>query len=440
MLASASVLLAQGDAPERELPPIVSVPDVTLPTAEKPPESADDFDAASWTPPADGVFLPYEAAWPARAVKQGERLQGVIRTIDAPVLQRRAQRAYWPLVAEPEDRADALALRDAAGMTVEPHWNYEGPGYLIFRFEAPIAADAAPREIEVFKFVSGRTIKKAAGVDDKPTIAVERTWFSFYPAKHATTRGTVLVMPGLWGTPEPIIDSTVAALRRDGWAVLRMLSQPSRFTEQVAYRFNASNIAAAAEQISETHGQRVAECAYAVEAAFDHVLKRRPDLAGLPRVAVGMSGGAITLPTVVAREPDKYTAAVLVAGAADLWLTSSRSVYDSMMVHALDVTWEGGEPDLATQQALDREYLAATPLDPYHTSRALKGKRMLMIHGNADLAVPSELGEVLWERLGKPRRIAMDVGHELLFMNLTKMLPQITEFLRDAAATPRPSP
>lgn len=434
----ATSAFAQGDAPERELPPIKAPAEITLPSAPvaEPRIEPLESEATHWTPSADGAFLPYEAAWPARAVKQGERLQGVIKTIDAPVLTRRAQRAYWPLVAEPDDRADALALRDAAGMTREPNWNFEGPGYLIFRFEAPIAADAAPREIEVFKFISGRTLKKPAGADDVPTLAVERTWFSFYPAKNATVRGTALVMPGLWGTPEPIIDSTVASLRREGWAVVRMLSQPSRFTEQVEFSIDAGEIAAAADRIAEVYNQRAAECAYAVEAAFDHVLRRHPELAKLPRVAVGMSGGAITLPTVVAREAEKYAAAVIVAGAADLWLTSSRSAYDAMMVHALDVTWVGGTPDTKTQQMLDREYLASAPLDPYHTAAALRNKPVLMVHATADLAVPSDLGDVLWERLGKPKRITMDVGHELLFMNMPKMLPQVMEFLRAASGKP----
>jgi len=427
---------AQGDAPERELPAIQPPADTRLPSAHPAtqPVPLEGVDEKQWTPRMDGPFLPYEAAWPARCIKQGDRLQGVIRAINAPVLNRRGQRSMRPLVAEPEDRADALALRDAAGMTQEPLWNYEGPGYLIFRFEAPVAADDAPRDIEVFKFVSGRTVKRGDGPDAKPTIAIERTWFSFYPAKNATVRGSALVMPGLWGTPEPIVDATVAALRRDGWAVVRMLSQPSRFTEQVKIHVDPSDMEGSADRIAELNGQRAAECAYAVEAAFDHVLKRHPALAKLPRVALGMSGGAMTLPTVVAREADKYSAAVMVAGGADLWLISTRSNYGELLVHALDVTWAGGKPDESTQRALDEEYLKSAPLDPYHTARGLRGKSVLMIHGSADLAVPSELGDVLWERLEKPERISMAVGHELLFMNLPTMLPRMCEFLRNATS------
>ena len=432
-----TLAVAQGDAPERELPAIKPPSDTSVPAAPRATEPLPLDDAAEtlWTPKADSPFLPYEAAWPARWVKQGDRLQGVIRAINAPVLNRRGQRSMRPLVAEPEDRADALALRDAAGLTQEPTWNYEGPGYLIFRFEAPIAVDDAPRDVEVFKFVSGRTVKRGEGADAKPTIAIERTWFSFYPAKNSAVRGTALVMPGLWGTPEPIVDSTVAALRRDGWAVVRMLSQPSRFTEQAKIHIDPSDLEGSADRIAELNGQRAAECAYAVEAAFDHVLKRNSALAKLPRVAVGMSGGAMTLPTVIAREAEKYSAAIMVAGGADLWLISTRSNYGELLVHALDVTWAGGKPDEALQRALDAEYLKSAPLDPFHTARALKGKALLMIHGSADMAVPSELGDVLWERLDRPERISMAVGHELLFMNLPTMLPKMCEFLRKSTTT-----
>ena len=55
---------------------------------------------------------------------------------------------------------------------------------------------------------------------------------------------------------------------------------------------------------------------------------------------------------------------------------------------------------------------------------------MLLIQGTSDLAVPSPLGDLLWERMGKPERWLMEeAGHEVLFMMLPQKFGKMMEWL-----------
>lgn len=268
--------------------------------------------------------------------------------------------------------------------------------------------------------------------DGEVDLEIQRTWFSvFEPAATVQTRGSVLLMPGLFGTPEPILNLLTAELRNEGWVVVRMMAQPSRFTEQMHWSIDLDNMDQNTPEIGmmsiirETT-DRAAECAFAARAAMRHVTSEYRELAELPRIAIGMSGGAMTLPTVVAIEPEKYTAAIMIAGGADFFTMNIESNYQQM-INAVRFTWKPGHPDKQQIRDLSRVYLSQAPLDSYHTSLLLRGKPMLMIHGNFDLAVPAHLGDLLWDRLGRPERWAEDAGHEEVFMRLPqKVRPMIT--------------
>jgi fermentation-respiration switch protein FrsA (DUF1100 family) len=146
---------------------------------------------------------------------------------------------------------------------------------------------------------------------------------------------------------------------------------------------------------------------------------------------MGSSAGAITLPTVVAREPEAYRAAVFVGGGADFWLINARSNY-ARGVDAIRSKWIRGEPTEADLRTVDSAYLAAAPLDAYHTAKVLRDMPVLMVHGAVDRAVPAALGTLLWERLARPERIVMQVGHELLFASVAGRLTEISEWLAAA--------
>lgn len=392
-------------------------------------------------PDAGAPFVDYSRAWPARVALTKEG--GITLVIDEPGLPWDfRQGRFGPLLPTAADVSDAKAVLNAAGIAfeegkLENAINFEGRGSFIARFEQGPRRTFAKRTTGSDQFLVA-TLKPAATTGGAPSL--ERTWFVFYepkpskdaePALHPTLRGIALLMPGVFGTPEGTLEATVTSLRLQGWHVLRMLAQPSRFTQAVTFRVDPGAregaIDAEGAEIAAVLSERAAECAYAVQGAFEHVLKEHAELANLPRVAIGFSGGAITLPVVVAREPNAYAVAILVGGGAHYWLINAYSTYADMIA-AISIDWTT-PPTPEQRRHIAEAYLRHAPLDSFHTAAALRGKPTLLIQANADSAVAAVLGDVLWERAGKPDRWIRAGEHLPLFISLIKDLPAINDWL-----------
>lgn len=373
------------------------------------------------------------SAWPERWGFAGQRIRGLITATERPFVSLRPGRVPGKgqiKVDTRADRDDVAALLAAAGVPSEgvKAELERGGSYIFWTTEDP-APGSKP---EVLKFISGRPLPP--GGDGEERIAVQRTWFALYEPAGRQRRGIALVVPGMFGTPEPIVNGMVNILRAHGWAVLRMLSHPSRFTERLDLSVDPANPETAAAAASVEFTDRVAEAAYAAEAAFDWIERERPALSAGPRVALGMSGGAMVLPTIVAREPDSYAAAVLIAGGVNFLSIICSSNYTDM-IDSVRAVWTGGEPAASARHDLEAAYLERASLDAYHTAPALRGKPLLVLHAENDLAVPSRLGEQLWERLGRPERWSYPLGHELLFMMLPTKYEEIADWV-DSAVMP----
>jgi predicted peptidase len=126
---------------------------------------------------------------------------------------------------------------------------------------------------------------------------------------------------------------------------------------------------------------------------------------------MGFSVGALGLPTVVARMPDRFQAAVVVAGGANLLEISQRSCKPDP---GLELKWKGPAPTREDWRVLYAAYLEQVKLDPYHTAAALAEMPVLVCHAHYDQVVPAASGRLLHERLGKPPRFAFPVGHRHL--------------------------
>lgn len=414
-----------------------------------------------WTADPDSPFLDYADAWPDRVRIRGKL--GIIRDIKGPIRGWNQRFGFTDgIVPSPEDHEDEAFLLEALESKLPVAFEPKG-GYLVEfdgRKEGLFAQKVKPsdRPVMAFKYISAEPDSKPSKSGPQPVLAIQRTSFVFYEPyadaehldgvlAHEQCRGVALVMPGLFGTPDTVVDVMVRRLRQERWYVLRLLSASSRFTQTVSYDIDAQgDLDKTARDLASSLGNRAAEIAYAVEAAFDHVFQKRPDLAHCPRVAIGSSAGALTLPTILARDPDKYKAAVLIGAGADFWLINSRSNY-RRGVDAIRMTWLKGPPTEAQEQALDRLYLAHAALDSFHTAKALRDKPVLMIHGAVDRAVPAALGDLLWHRLNRPDRWTLQVGHEMLFASVAGQLTEISEWLSKAAdgppgraPTPAPAP
>jgi pimeloyl-ACP methyl ester carboxylesterase len=331
----------------------------------------------------------------------------------------------------PEDSTDAEAVAQNAGATTGYQYVLEGPGSFIFEraTDGSRGRSTSSDPAEMFKFVSGRSLGTIQSIT---VVRIERTWMAYYDAATDDTRGLLVLVPGLFGVPEPVDDRFVEMCRQDGWAVLRLLAPPSRFTARATFTIDPLDLGSSARAIARELGDRAAETAYAVDAGVEHVHELRPDLADATHVLVGMSGGAIAAPTVNARTPARYDAVVLIAGGCNFLLTNEYSNYADW-VQAIQYDWGEREPTRAERrdimEKLSKEYLAQAPLDGYQLARLLRDRPVLMLHGKVDRAVPAQYGEELWERLGKPERWVFPVGHELLFLTLNAQTARILDWV-----------
>ncbi|MBY0309118.1 MAG: alpha/beta hydrolase [Phycisphaerales bacterium] len=337
----------------------------------------------------------------------------------------------------------------------EPRFVRPG-GFVFVPAEPDDAAAAAPPPL-TFRFVSARRGPADAG--GKPTVVIERTWFTLYdplPAKSEPgeaalpspqPRGLIILLPGMFGTPGDQIAAIARRFRQEGYSVLRMLSQPSRFTESVSYLLPLEGeLAATVPPIAADLSDRAAEAAYAVEAAVLYAKQERPVLIGKPRVVVGMSGGAMLLPIVLAREPGAYAGAVSIAGGVDYLKILTTSNYADW-IDAVRVGWfaaakgaqaarEGLLPPARRLAELSAVYRAAAPLDSANLVSSLTSVPWLLLHGTLDKAVPADTGDEMWELLGKPERIVIKGGHEWVFLTLSSKHKAIVDWVNNKTAPP----
>ena len=418
------------------------------------------------TPRPDIPFADWRAqsAWPARKgpdepTHKARGVLGAVERIDEARVRRRPAGRFAFFEADRE-REPAIALFHRAF----PHVTLDDKptrtqiaGDNVFIVDAsPVGeGEQVPRNqrnnaVMTLRYVSAEETSR----EGEAITQLHTAWFTvFEPASAApqegrpqqSTRGVVLLMPGLLATPEGTLSQLTRSLTGRNWLVVRMVAQPSRFLERIEFAIDSSSpdfLAAPAKLIATTFDERGAECAYAAQTALAFVERERPALKDLPRVAIGFSGGAMTLPTVVAREPDVYDGAIMVGGGCDFWLMTQTSNYNQW-IGAVSASWQGepGTPTDDHKRALDEAYLKASILDSYHTAQALAGKPALVMLGDMDQAVPAPLGELLatrLERAGAKVTVQREpMGHEALFMTLPKRFDAVHAWLDEHFPPPK---
>ena len=258
---------------------------------------------------------------------------------------------------------------------------------------------------------------------------LERCWFAWYEPK-VETRGTAVLLPGMFGTPRWILETWTEQLTTDGWLVVRMVTQPSRFTER--RRFDVDDgIEPVAQQVADVFDARLIACAVSVAEACDTVEGKRPDLAELPRIAIGLSGGGLMLPTVVAHDAERYNAAVVLAGGADLVTVIAESNY-APFIGAVSI--RRGDRKLLEWELreLSEAYLAAASEDPYHAATRMGSVETLIVQGTRDRAVPASSSDLLWTRMGEPDRWLWPAGHEVLALALQSRFGEVLDWIDEA--------
>ena len=422
--------------------------------------------------PAGATRETESSMWPARFGDDRTGTKGRVfelGTMDQSWSGKRIGR-FHALRALDETRGTIDAFADGRSGPGGYRYRMEGPGAYIFDAEGEARPTSASTAVTTLMFMSGevtRTTEVAPG-EPEEFVVIQRTWAQLFRHRRAGDdadhgRGLVVVAPGLFGVPEPVIGALVNAMRNRGWNVLRVLAPPSRFTERAEIdmvRFESSiedgetvyTLAYNAEDFAELSNNRVAEYAYAVEGLTRWVIDNRPELAPDPARLIAMSAAAMSAPTIITRAPDLYGPALLIAGGGDLLSITAKSNY-TPLVGSVTLDWSVPDPDdpnggaaLADADALDAvlegvvpRYLAAAPLDPLNLAPALRDRDFVMLQGTADRAVPSENGDRLWEALGKPERWLTPLDHGPLFVGLFVWTPRILQWLDSterAAAEP----
>ncbi len=341
----------------------------------------------------------------------------------------------------------------------------EGPGSFVFAED-----DAPPASINAamyLKFVSGREVtvdRLGRPVDSglamrgerseeasprARLIRIQRTWFAYFNPRPAVTnppgrvtlvrpQGIAVVLPGIFGTPENVIDPLISTLRDRGWGVLFMLAHPSRFTEHARFEVgDDTDLDVAGSQIADMLTDRASECAYSVHGAMLYVRQTVPGAAEVPVSIVGLSGGAIVLSTVISRDPVMFQSAVTIAGGADFLGIALESAYTGWINAVRVVLKDGARKEDVARRLLDIYHQHAA-LDSTRTFGVLSTMPTLMIHANHDRAVPARYGDLAWQLAGKPERWSIGMGHELLFMTLPWHVDRICDWIVDR--TPAPTP
>ena len=190
-----------------------------------------------------------------------------------------------------------------------------------------------------------------------------------------------------------------------------------------------TDLEAMGAQIAAEVDQALAGNAYAAEAMVDYIKKARPDLRGLPIAMIGLSAGALTTPAAAARIHDDLCAVVLVGGGANILNLATQSVFSDGGLR-LRVN-EKDKPSNEVLKKIEAAYLKSSVLDPYYTAAAIRDLPVLQLHASHDKYVPSEGGDLLWERLGKPERWTILGGHEFLFFFLPQKADAIARWVDD---------
>ena len=289
-------------------------------------------------------------------------------------------------------------------------------------------------------FVSFSPVTRCGGRVDSQRVRVPEklTWddlrtsvhWHLYEPQEGAARGLIVHLGGS--------KYVRRALLADGWVVLSASNTGrclQRRANPISFEIErGEKLKQAATQIATVFDDELADWPYSLEAVLQYLADHRPDVRQTPAAIMGFSIGALALPAVVARLPDDFGAAVLVAGGANLLEISHRtSKPDSGIV----LRWVGDPPRQEDWQELYAAYVEHARLDPYHTAAALTSMPVLIYHGHYDQVVPAATGEMLFARLGEAQRYAFPVGHrQMLRLVMLVQAGRIAEWTQAALATP----
>lgn len=294
--------------------------------------------------------------------------------------------------------------------------------------------------------------------DDNPLSLSEPSHEPRAVAAHPPIRGIILYQWGLSGYRWE--RALVEELLKEGWAVLSPNGLAWRWPGAVVITPEAP----AASKIHTDRGVRpealplnkdeltrilsaagslaaadlddaIGQYALATDAALEFVRRNYPQIPTTPLVVVGASFGGLMSPTLIRRLDEnpatQVDAAVFIGAGANLLHVMGKDWADSY--YSRTRTGRGDTLHLSPtkRDELYQSYLRASTLDPYHSIAAIRGRPMLMLHAAHDQMVPAKLGDLLWERAGRPERWVGPFGHIQMFITFSWHAEDLAKWIND---------
>lgn len=153
--------------------------------------------------------------------------------------------------------------------------------------------------------------------------------------------------------------------------------------------------------------------------------RRQPQIDRTHAGLVGFSLGSMIGSAVLALEQELRGGVLCLAGG---------DLADILMVSAEPraVRWRGYrfEGDGIGSEALERALRSDLVSDPARLARYVDTEKVLLVSARFDDVVPMRNQDLLWESLGRPRRMLVPLGHYTAALAIGRVLDAADEFLR----------
>ncbi|MBL6997972.1 MAG: hypothetical protein ISR75_05995 [Phycisphaerales bacterium] len=211
-------------------------------------------------------------------------------------------------------------------------------------------------------------------------------------------------------------------LLNNGWAVVYLYTVLNVPDYKMEVPLEGVDPVLSAIEIFESKYCQVITATKAIRKRMEEQL---PSLVRAPLVLIGISAGALNTPALFNELQDEVDAVVLVAGGANLFEITQDGVFTNWKF----TNNNGNRFSNEELDAMNEQYLATPSRDPYFLAQTLSHDNTLIIHAKWDKVVPSENGDLLWERAGKPERWIYPSGHLGLFMTFGSHAPEIAQWI-----------
>ncbi len=220
-------------------------------------------------------------------------------------------------------------------------------------------------------------------------------------------------------------------LQRDLTRLSRAVADATRGSFQVC---SDDDVAPVAREIAEAIDEKLAENAYAAEAALALFGATHPQFADAPAAIIGFSAGSLAAPAAAEYLNDRVEAVVLIGGGCDILSIGAKSTFTDGGIR-LRCGDERIDSEMLTR--LSEAYLQHSRLDPYHLADHLSHLPVLHVWATHDSWIPASNARRLAERLGSPDRLTHLGGHRSLFFFLPSQASRIGRWLKRATEPTR---